>query len=371
MNWRLALRFGLDQLTQRYEAFVVESLRDREGAMQVLEEVRRKELRRVTGSSVLETGAFADLPVDDVLLACRDRRDGAIVGTVRGVMPDRIMHLEGVRREYALDQIPEPLLAHSTIATRLAVLPAYRGSAAALVLLRRLYLEGLRREQDLCLLTSEPSLLAMYQRLGLHPFGHVHPSATGGFRVPVVFVLHDEEHLRRVRSPLLRTLTRFDGPRRPAGPRWFRSLPPADIGVEPYTGEDGLHAVLTRGMSPDGVAQLLAGAWQVSCLPGQRIRRGRDGSEGPLVVLAGRVDIVQNGLLVGVHRPGDLVDEPSTVPGSRGTADIHAGEAGARVVQLSWRAVERVRDPADQDVLRRNVSLASGAARPARRRAMQ
>lgn len=52
----------VDYLRDRYAAFPVRDEKTRAGVQQVLDEVRRKELKRVTGRSTLESAAFADTP---------------------------------------------------------------------------------------------------------------------------------------------------------------------------------------------------------------------------------------------------------------------------------------------------------------------
>ena len=352
------LRYGVDQLTRRYHAFVVESEADRQGALAVLERVRRDELGRVWGRSVLESGAFADVDVDDLLFAVRDRWTGEIVGTVRGTPTAAIADLASVRDEYALDRVPADLLARSYVTTRLAALPEYRRTAAPVILLRRLYLEGLRRGLELCLLTCEPSLIALYERLGLHAFAPVRQSSAGGFRVPIVFVVHDQDHLRRVRSPLLPTLRRFGGPSSRAGVEWFRGLEIPDLGVSRYDGADGLHAVLTRGMSPAGVEGLLANSWRVQCRAGEVLIRERDGAKALHLVVSGQVEIWRGGQFVGQRGPGDLVGVLAATLDCRRTASVYAGGDDTQIVVLSRRALENVGTQRDQVLLWRNLAAA-------------
>lgn len=354
--------FAFDELTGRYEAFLVESGADRVGAMEVLERVRHQELGRVAGQSVLDTEAFQGASVRDLLFACRDRRTGEIVGVVRGTLATDIMHLEEARQEYAFDRVPRALLEKSYIATRLSFLKEYRGSIATLVLLRRLFQEGLKVGLELCLLTSEPSILSTYQRMGLYAYAPVIPSKSGGFRVPVVLVLHDIEALKATRSPLLKTYKRYARERLQGGLQWIRELKPEsiDLGVVRYRPEMGRHSRLTTGMSEQGIQQLFRNAWRVRCKKGQLVIRERDGSRGFFILISGRLRVERQGQVVAHHGPGDLIGELATTLGLRRTANVYAEEAETEVVVLSQRALERVTDPRDIGCLWRNVACAIG-----------
>jgi hypothetical protein len=169
------------------------------------------------------------------------------------------------------------LLARTQVFTRLAILQPYRKTAASLVLFRQLYDDALSGDTLATLLSCEPGLYAGYLRLGFRPLGGVHQSSSGGFRIPMVHIHHDGEHLRRIRSPLFRQLARVEGPLSQEAVQWYRVLEaregPIDPGVAFYANDSAhdAHAALTRGLSNAGRAQLLRNAMEVKCRPGDAV----------------------------------------------------------------------------------------------------
>ena len=82
MDILTALNAQLDLWLDRYQVFFATDPADVQGCLDVLEEVRRKELNRVAGSSVLASHAL-DAKGDIRLAACRDAKNGKIIGCMR------------------------------------------------------------------------------------------------------------------------------------------------------------------------------------------------------------------------------------------------------------------------------------------------
>lgn len=352
------VRQSLDYLSGRYDAFEVDDPADRDAALALLDRVRRQELKRVHGSGVLESAAFADVEVDDVLLACRDTRSGDIIGCVRATPADQLRGLTSSRAEYALDRFDEEMLPRVSVATRLAVAKEHRGSVGSLVLLEYMYAEGVRRGYAACVLTCEPGLYATYLRLGFRPYDRVHASPTGGWRIPMVLPTHDLDHLERVGSPLAKILRRLGGPDDSEGVRWFESLERIDVGIAPFAAEDDpeIHHALTRGVSDDGITQLLANAHEVTCESGQVVIRQGDGSSGLAMVQSGLVEVRTDGRTLAMLGEGELLGEVAAVLGTPRSADVVAVGDDTTVLVLSRSAIDRVSDPADRERLWRNLA---------------
>lgn len=360
--WVAALGKRLDYLLGRYEAFVVRDGHSRAAAMQVLDEVRRKELNRVHGRSVLESAAFLDAEVGDELYAVKDTRTGAVVGCIRVTTADRIAGLPASREEYCLDKFPPELLARTQVFTRLAILPAYRKTAASLVLLRRVAQDALARGMLASLLSCEPGLYPGYLRLGCRALGGLHPSPSGGFRIPMVAILHDLDHLRRVRSPLRGLIAAPRGSLPQEALRWFRELEaregPIDPGVAFHA--DGsasdAHSALTRGLSAAGRRALLRNAMEVRCRAGQVIVSAGDGGKSMGIVLSGSVRIRQGDGTVAMLGRGEVFGEAAVVGNRRHAADIVAAADDMRVLMLSQSCLDRLRDAADSTRVWRNLA---------------
>ena len=171
MSWLTTIVKHVDYLRGRYEAFPVRDEGTRAGVLQVLDEVRRKELKRVHGRSALESAAFVDADVRYQLYAVKDKQKHQVVGCIRITTADQIAAIPESREEYHLDKFPPALLARTQVFTRLAILQAYRKTAASLVLFRQLYDDALAGDTLATLLSCEPGLYAGYLRLGFRPLG--------------------------------------------------------------------------------------------------------------------------------------------------------------------------------------------------------
>src|SRR5262245_36139023 len=254
MSWLGTVLKRLDYLRGRYEAFPARDARSRASSLRVLDQVRRDELNRVRGRSALESAAFVDADVRYDLYAVREPKKDQLVGCIRITTADQIIAIPESRQEYHLDKFPAKLLARTQVFTRLAVLKPYRKTAASLVLLQRVYDDGLAGNFLVGLLSCEPGLYAGYLRLGFRPLGRVHQGDSGGFRIPMIGIHHDQEHLRRVRSPLAQQLARLQGPLPHDAVQWYKMLEacdgPIDPGVAFYSDDPAreVHTALTRGL---------------------------------------------------------------------------------------------------------------------------
>lgn len=119
MSWLATIVKHVDYLRDRYAAFPVRDDATRAGALQGLDEVRRKELRRVHGRGALESAAFVDADVRYELYAVKDTQKDRVVGCIRVTTADQIAPIPESRQEYLLDRFPPALLKRTQIFTRL------------------------------------------------------------------------------------------------------------------------------------------------------------------------------------------------------------------------------------------------------------
>jgi Cyclic nucleotide-binding domain/Acetyltransferase (GNAT) domain len=362
INWLSTLGKHVDYLSGRYQAYPVRDEASRAGVLRVLDEVRRNELKRVHGSSTLESAAFVDAEVSDQLYAIKDTRKGEIIGCVRLTMADQLAAIANSRQEYRLDIFPPELLRRTHVYTRLAILRDYRKTAASLVLLRRLYQDALGGDTLASLLSCEPGLYAGYLRMGFRPLGGVHQAATGGFRIPMVAILHDGEHMRKVRSPLLPLFEAFDGPKPTDALRWYRALEaregPIDPGVAFYADDEAndAHAQLTRDLSDAGRAELLHNAIEVDCRPGDVLLSLGDGGRNMGFVLRGAVQAQIGDRVVALLGEGELFGEVALALDATRIATLIAAGDDTRVLLLSQTCIDRLSQPGDRARLWRNIA---------------
>lgn len=362
MTWLTTIVKHLDYLRDRYAAFPVQDETTRAGVQRVLDEVRRKELKRVHGRSALESAAFVDADVAYRLYAVTDTQKNQVIGCVRSIRADRLAAIAASRDEYQLGKFPPALLARTQVFTRLALLPPYRKTAASLVLLRRLFADAMAARMLASLLSCEPGLYAGYLRLGFRPLGGVHPGASGGFRIPMVAILHDAEHMQRIRSPMLRCLDGAERPLPQDAIQWYHALEaregPIDPGVAFFADDSAhdVHAALTRGLSTTGRAQLLRNAMEIKCRPGDVVLAKGDGGRSMGFVLRGAVQVEDGHRLLAMLGEGELFGEMALVLGTTRAANIVAVGDDTRVLMLSQTCLDRLTKPEDVTLVWRNLA---------------
>src|SRR5262249_44110897 len=79
---------------------------------------------------------------------------------------------------------------------------------------------------EFLLLNCTPALVGLYERLGARRYAPNFVDPEYGYRVPLVLLTQDAEHLKRVRSPLYKILasSRRPAPAPSADYRWFENL---------------------------------------------------------------------------------------------------------------------------------------------------
>ena len=147
-----------DILSGRYQFFKVEKSEDLKGCLDVLNEVRLKELNRMAGQSVLDSHALTSNGVDYTLMACRDSRSSEIVGCIKVTKACQVKSISSSVDEYQLNIFPEKMLDKLWIFTRLAVLKPYRKSPVSLLLIANTFVRLANEGALGALLTCEPSL---------------------------------------------------------------------------------------------------------------------------------------------------------------------------------------------------------------------
>jgi len=362
----LAIRWR--ELSDPYDAFEATGAAERAACYELVERVRRLELRRAVDAPALISAAFGEARAEPRVLAVRHRRSGRIVGCALGTPASAVFEEPRARAEYRLDRIDPSLIAKVGIATRFVVEPEHRRTLAGLALLKFYTQQGMAEGFELCLFSCEPGLVPLYTGLGMRPIGACHPSPLGGFRLPMALICHDRAHLVRLGSPLLAAIPASSV--RPDSPflAWYRDVilgdGPVDTRLRPYEGashgaEPPVDDCLTHGMSGAGRRALLRGALVIRCRPGDVVVREGDGGrqlgvviEGALIVRRGEVEVAR---LTSGAPFGELGWALSTPR----TAGLTAADE-ASLLLLSARAPERLSEARDREALWRNLARVLG-----------
>jgi predicted GNAT family N-acyltransferase len=361
MSWQATARKVFDQFTGRFESGLARTEEEWEGIRRVLREVRGKELNRVVDGDPLQTAAFSGRQVDDTLVWTRDRRTGDIVGCVR-VLPARdVAQVESARLEYALDTLPDELLDLSVITTRLAVLPSHRQTIASWVLLAKCpEVAHQVYDAEVGLFTCEPGLYPTYCRLGFRPMGRVHPSPSGGHRIPMITPM-DREHLQTLPRPVRRVAKRHPMRHEAAFVAWYRDLEArdggrVDAGVERVRPSDvAADLPILAELSSSGRAAMLRSAVRFTLTDGEALIREGDGGRNLYLVESGTLEARRGERLLGTIDAGELLGEMAILLDRPRTSDVVA-RGPARVLMLSRRALSRLGSADDREVVWRSIA---------------
>lgn len=355
---KLALKW--DILSGRYKVFFASEPDDVAACLSVLDEVRRQELNRVVGGSVVTSHAFAGQELSYRLAACRDTKTGQIVGCVRITGALETSRIPASREEYRLDLFDEATLAHMTIFTRLVVTRAYRKTPAALVLLTQCFKAVLAEGDVASLLACEPNLYPMYLRLGMRPIGPLHSSPAGGFRIPMICI-PDRDYYKQVGTPALGLLSDLNYPAYEPMRRWYREaiLGPSgpNLGFSLYDGKQNPeHRVLTEGMSTKGASELVQNAMAIHCKAGDVVIGEDDGGKALGFVVRGSLDVRIGDRSITTLGPGEVFGELAVVADVRRSAALVAASDDTEIVLLSVAAIGRLSDARDQVVIWRKLA---------------
>ncbi|MFT5169276.1 MAG: hypothetical protein ACI8P3_004525, partial [Saprospiraceae bacterium] len=322
-----------DIFAGRYQAYFATKKDDIDGCIKVLEEVRRKELNRVSGDSVIQSSAFADKETNYQLIACKDTKSGEIIGCMRLTKAREIATIESSREEYLLDLFDDKMIDKFSIFTRLAVLKAYRGSPVALVIMAYAFLDVLEKGGQAILMSCEPNLFKMYKRLGLRPIGSLHNSSSGGYRIPMI-CMPDLAHFQLIRSPALPLLSTINWEQYRGIKNWYldliREKGEIQIGATPYEADESdkeEHWSITQGLSEDSRNRFLKNAISIRCQEGDLLIAKKDGGKFFGIIRRGFGRVLVGGKTIAILSKGNLFGEIAYILDQYRSADVVAGDS--------------------------------------------
>lgn len=357
-----SLSFKWDIWTRKYIFFVAETKQEIDACIHILEEVRRKELNRVVGESVLDSSAFAGKKTDFTLVACKDKKTGEVISCMKITNAKELKDVPASCAEYHLDQFEEELISKLDIYTRLAVLPAYRKTPAGLITMHNSFRHTLKNGGMGVLMSCEPSLLSMYNGFGLRPIGPMHNSSSGGYRIPMI-LFPDLDYFKKTNSPALSFAKQVDFADYQPIQDWYKKLVEDSGGIE--TGatfynykldKKHTHHLLTDGMTKKGMDAFLKNTLLIECSENDVLMAANDGGKAFGIVRKGRVKILIDENATIYLNPGDIFGEMAYVLGTKRTADVVADEEGTEVILFSVSAIKRLENESDKIVIWQNLA---------------
>lgn len=356
------LRLLWELKTERYKVYKAKTEEDIEACVAILEEVRRKELNRVVGDSVLQSAAFAEKELDFEMFICKNTKTKEVAGCIRVTKASDIYATESGRKEYELDLFDIETLNRLNIFTRLAVKRNYRKSPAALVLMTTAFTDTLSNGGVGVLMSCEPNLFNMYMRLGLRPLGEAHNSPKGGYRIPMI-CLPDYAYMKSIKTPALALLKTEGWSKYDAINQWYGALVQEKGGLLKSSStyrmtddDEGLHLPLSKGLSRKGLREFFSHAMVVSCKKGDLIVAAKDGGKYVGIVRSGCVIVQVDHKPIATLRKGEIFGEIAFILNQRRSADIIAGDSTTEVILLSASLLNKMKKEKDRTTIWKNLA---------------
>ncbi|WP_395686846.1 cyclic nucleotide-binding domain-containing protein [Aestuariivirga sp.] len=138
-------------------------------------------------------------------------KDGEVIATVRTiysrdcdfrkVIPGEVA--EAWKIEAFLETFPDALAA----ASQFAILPQYRGSLAAALIMSKIYSDLLDDDIDFLFSICSTYLIEFYSHIGFQVYSPTYADDVG-FTTPIISVVRDWRHLEAIKSPTLKQLAK-------------------------------------------------------------------------------------------------------------------------------------------------------------------
>jgi GNAT superfamily N-acetyltransferase len=239
---------------------------------------------------------------------------------------------------------------------RFMIKPDARNRLVFVSLCREAYEVAAARGLDLAFANCVPRLVALYVKLGFHPYPGSPISTPDGVEVPLVMVPSDEEHFERVGSFFASLVSRYYGPDRrpPLGTDRYRDL--LDRGDLPYLTDpeavwervqrhletSGRHGLL-EALEPETVRKLATSGSLLTVPAGELLTEKGLSQQEMFLVVEGLFEAVDGDRRIGLVGEGEVAGEMAFFGTSgRRSASVRAVSDG-RVLVLSRPFLDQLR----------------------------
>jgi len=260
--------------------------------------------------------------------------------------------------ELSLQRFPKVRIAYLE---RLMVRPTLRGRLLLPALLWHGYEHMLREGVELCVLTCVPGLFRHYLRLGARPYGAKLVEGASATEVPLVIVMHDPAHLKKMNSfmyPQMKKLARKSFDLKPLEPLLAPEAQPLVFDEKRIAQEiKQAGPPLFEGAAESTLKALAERAFILEVGAGEMLVRKGTADREMFVVLSGELEVEGRDARI---KPGEPMGEIGFLgtPGIR-TATVRAATK-SRLLVLRRRFLDDLaeKDAAAAYKLTRNLSRA-------------
>lgn len=282
---------------------------------------------------------------------------GQVVGTLRmqigrdGALTERDCQVYELQR--FTGAVPIERMA---ILTRYMTRADYRDTDVPADLFDEMIRTFLREGVRLLFCDCRPHLISTYLRLGFRPYARTINEPAAGILIPLVMVLDDLPHFRRIRSRLL-PLIEAHGADPEVAARVSRLLPstsPIETLVSPQEWQDWMDVlpVLTdstdpevqifENISPEEVARILEMSHVIRCSAGDRIIAHEQADHSMFILLQGSAEVRREGDVLAVLQPGSVFGEISFLLKRPRSADVYATADETEILCLRGKNVAQL-----------------------------
>lgn len=245
--------------------------------------------------------------------------------------------------------------ARISFSSRLMVAAGQRGSAALHLMLSQAYEVALDQGVMFDFCHCSPALVELYEHLGYRRYARNFADPEVGYRVPLVLLLRDADHLRAIRSPFWRKLR--DRPNlwhSDSVGAWLRAEFPMSATVSEWLlDEESFWEFLANkllpvprqdipflnGLNDDETKKVLRSGTVLSAQSGDTIIRAGEVGNELFVILSGLVEVraAQSGKPIAVFEPGQVFGEIAFITNTTRSADVVAlDDTEILVVTQAW-----------------------------------
>jgi predicted GNAT family N-acyltransferase len=288
-------------------------------------------------------------------------RDGEPVGTLRvfwgGDAPfvDTLIkayHVEPFKQYLSEDQI--------CIVERMMIDEQHRGSSVALHLYKEVMYFVLENEVEVVLLDCEPHHLNSYLRLGFRPFTYPYSYPGIGLVIPMVLIVGDYDHLKRLRSP-------FAILARPEDLSYCKYVPQLQSLVEDQSqflehyGEskagflESIYAFRTEkepafdirptvfdSLTDEEIERLVKKSNIIVCQKGNHIIEKDNAAKTLFIILSGFAEVRRDDELIAMVSPGEIIGELAFFLGIPRTASIIAVSDELKILSFDEHSLSKL-----------------------------